>query len=164
MAERENIGKTLETNTPKKKSYLKSTIHEPVTKDKPLTPKEKLFVDKFMETNNATQAAIYAGYSEKTAPSIGSQKLNKLNVNFEIKKRQEEMKKSSIATAQEVMEYFTKVMNGEIKDQFGLEAPLSERTKAATELARRTVDLENRAAGKADAHLTIKLDWGREDE
>ena len=163
MAERENIGKTLEKKTPRK-SYTKSTIHDPVTKDKPLSPREEAFVSKFMETNNATQSAIYAGYSEKTAPSKGSQLLNKINVGAEIHKRQEEMKKSSIATAQEVMEYFTKVMNGEIKDQFGLEAPLSERTKAATELARRTVDLENRAAGKADAQLTIRLDWGREDE
>ena len=47
----------------------------------------------------------------------------------------------SIADAAEVMQYFTSVMRGEIKDQFGLDAPLAERTKAAVELAKRKVDI-----------------------
>ena len=133
----------------------------PVTKDKPLTPRERLFVDKYMETHNATQSAIYAGYKEKTASVFGCQLLKKINVAEEIRKRQEKMTKKSIATAQQVMEYLTQVMNGEIKDQFGLEAPLSERTRAATELAKRTVDLENRLNGKPDSVVQIKLDWSR---
>lgn len=73
----------------------------------------------------------------------------------------EEARKETQATANEVMEYFTKVMRGEEKDQFGLEAPLSERTKAAQELAKRTIDIENRASGKADERIEIKLDWSR---
>lgn len=133
----------------------------PVTKDKPLTPKERLFIDKYLETGNAKKAAIYAGYKEKTAAVQGCSLLKKVNVAEEIRKRQEKMTKKSIATAQQVMEYFTKVMNGEIKDQFGLDAPLSERTKAASELAKRTVDLENRVNGKPDSVLQIKLDWSR---
>ena len=32
-------------------------------------------------------------------------------------------------------------MRGEVKDQFGLDAPLAERTKAAVELAKRKVDV-----------------------
>ena len=39
------------------------------------------------------------------------------------------------------MRYFTSVMRGEVKDQFGLDAPLAERTKAAVELAKRKVDV-----------------------
>lgn len=73
----------------------------------------------------------------------------------------EEARKETQATASEVMEYFTKVMRGEEKDQFGLDAPLSERTKAAQELAKRTIDIENRASGKADERIEIKLDWSR---
>ena len=73
------------------------------------------------------------------------------------------MKSSSIASAQEVMEYFTRVMKGEEKDQFGLDAPLSERTRAAQELAKRTVDIENRIQGRADNVIEIKLDWQRND-
>ena len=77
--------------------------------------------------------------------------------------KQEDMSSKTIASAKDVMEYLTKVMRGEIKDQFGLDAPLSERTKAATELAKRTVDIDNRLQGKADNVVEIKLDWSREE-
>ena len=68
-----------------------------------------------------------------------------------------------IASGQEVMEFFTKVMNGEVKDQFELDAPLSERLKAANELAKRTVDIANKVAGvtQGQNEVTIKLDWSR---
>lgn len=74
----------------------------------------------------------------------------------------EELEPETVATAQEVMSYFTSVMRGEVKDQFGLEAPLSERTRAAQELAKRTIDIENRQRGNADQVVEIKLDWTRD--
>lgn len=46
-------------------------------KTQKLTPKQKRFVDEFLIDLNATQAAIRAGYSEKTAGSIGSENLTK---------------------------------------------------------------------------------------
>ena len=110
-----------------------------------LNNKQKRFCDEYIASGcNATQAAIAAGYSEHTAKVQGCKLLTNPNVKEEIARLQKKAEKKSIATAQEVMEYFTKVMNGEIKDQFGLEAPLSERTRAAQELAKRTVDIENR--------------------
>ena len=57
------------------------------------------------------------------------------------------------------MQYFTAVMRGEIKDQFGLDAPLSERTAAAKELAKRTVDVENKLKAQNEATVTIHLVW-----
>lgn len=54
------------------------------------------------------------------------------------------------------MEFFSKVMRGEVKDQFGLESTLADRLKAANELARRTVDIENKLNGK-DGSKEIKL-------
>ena len=71
------------------------------------------------------------------------------------------LEKQTMATATEVMEYFTAVMRGEIADQFGLEASIADRTKAAQELAKRTVDIENREKGKADSMVEIKLNWRR---
>lgn len=127
-----------------------------------LSIREEKFIDKYLETNNATQSAIYAGYSEKTATVQASGLLRRPNVRLEIERRTEKMEKASIATAQEVMEFFTKVMNGEIQDQFGLDAPLSERNKAAIELAKRTIDIENKINGKTDNKLEIVVDWKRE--
>lgn len=46
-------------------------------KKKELTPKQKRFVDEYLIDLNATQAAIRAGYSAKTAYSIGEENLKK---------------------------------------------------------------------------------------
>ena len=45
-----------------------------------LTPKQQRFVEEYLIDLNATQAAIRAGYSEKTADSIGLQLLRKTQV------------------------------------------------------------------------------------
>ncbi len=43
-----------------------------------LTPKQKAFADYYIQTGNATEAAIKAGYSKKTARFIGNENLTKL--------------------------------------------------------------------------------------
>lgn len=55
---------------------------------KKLTAKQKLFADEYLVDLNATQAAIRAGYSKKTAQRIGSEILSKPLVQAEIQKRQ----------------------------------------------------------------------------
>ena len=52
-----------------------------------LTPKQQRFVDEYLIDLNATQAAIRAGYSEKTAPKIGSENLQKQEVYEQIEQR-----------------------------------------------------------------------------
>lgn len=143
---------------------IKNGERLPKDKKTGLNIRELAFIDKYLETSNGMQSVIYAGYSKKGAGTTATNLLKKTKIQEEINKRREKIEKKSIANAQEVMEYFTKVMKGEILDQFGLEAPLAERTKAAVELAKRTIDLENRINGKPDAKLEIKLDWGNDDE
>ena len=45
-----------------------------------LSPKQKAFVREYAIDSNATQAAIRAGYSEKTAPEQGSRLLRNVKV------------------------------------------------------------------------------------
>lgn len=45
-----------------------------------LTPKQERFVAEYLIDLNATQAAIRAGYSQKTAGQIGEQNLKKLEI------------------------------------------------------------------------------------
>lgn len=52
-----------------------------------LTPKQKRFIDEYLIDLNATQAAIRAGYSKKTAQRIGSENLSKPLLQAEIQKR-----------------------------------------------------------------------------
>ena len=100
-----------------------------------LTEKQKRFIDYYIETANATESAKRAGYSEKTAKNIGAENLTKLN--FFIQKKLEEKEEDRIASQDEVLEYLTRVMRGELKDQFGLDASLQDRTKCAELLGKR---------------------------
>lgn len=95
------------------------------------------FVQEYMKTNNITQSAISAGYSAKTAGVQGSRLLTTTKIRNYIDAINERLESARIADIQEVMEYLTSVMRGEKKDQFDLDPPLSERTKAASELAKR---------------------------
>ena len=56
-------------------------------KEKKLTPKELLFISGYLIDFNATQAAINAGYSKKTARQIGNVKLTKVYIQDQIKKQ-----------------------------------------------------------------------------
>ena len=100
-----------------------------------LTEKQERFIDYYIETGNATEAAKKAGYSENTAKQIGCENLAKLD--SYIKKRLDEKKDARIADADEVLRYLSKVMRGEEKDQFGLDASLKDRNKAAELLGKR---------------------------
>jgi len=51
---------------------------------KKLTPKQQRFVDEYLVDLNATQAAIRAGYSAKTAGSIGQRLLTKIEIQAEL--------------------------------------------------------------------------------
>ena len=127
--------------------------------DKKLTAKQQAFCRYYIELNNGTQAAIKAGYKESTAGYMASQNLNKQLIIDEITRLKEKAEKSSIATGQQVMEFFTRVMNGEEKDQVGLDISASDRLRAAQELTKRTIDLDNKLAGQADNKIEISLKW-----
>ena len=78
-----------------------------------LTEKQKRFCDYYIETGNATEAAIRAGYSQKTARFIGAENLTKPNIKKYIDDRLREIEDKRIAKAEEVLKYLTSVMRGE---------------------------------------------------
>lgn len=103
-----------------------------------LTEKQKKFIDYYIETGNATESARRAGYqakTEKAMQNIGSENLGKLGVY--IKERLQLKEDERIATANEVLQYLTSVLRGEEKDQFGFDASLKDRNKAAELLGKR---------------------------
>ena len=102
-----------------------------------LNERQKAFADYYIQTGNATEAAIKAGYSEKTARFIGSENLTKLDISAYIKERLDEQSNKRVADANEVIAFYTAVMRGEVKDQFGLDASLSDRLKAGDALMKR---------------------------
>lgn len=119
---------------------MAKTIRRKRIKPDYLNQKQFEFYENYLATNNITQSAIDAGYSAKTASQQGSRMLSSIKGQTYIAERMAELDEEKVATANEVLEYLTSVMRGEVQDQFDLEPSLADRTKAATELARRLVD------------------------
>ena len=71
---------------------------------KQITEKQKRFVDYYIQTLNATQSAIKAGYSKKAAYSIGCENLKKPEIKNAIDARLKELENKRTANAQETLE------------------------------------------------------------
>lgn len=107
---------------------------------KELTMKQQRFADSYIETGNATQSYIDAGY-KASKRDVAEANARKLLANYSVKNyienRMKQIQQDSIASQEEVLQYLTKVMRGEEKDQFGLDASLQDRTKCAELLGKR---------------------------
>lgn len=113
-----------------------------------LTPKQKKFCEWYIKTGNATEAAKNAGYSEKTAAYIGAENLRKPQISAYIAERLGKQDAALVADADEVLRFYSSVMRGQEKDQFGLDASLTDRISAAKELMKRYSKVDD---GKKDA-------------
>lgn len=82
-----------------------------------LTAKQRLFADEYIKSGNATQSAIKAGYNVRSAKVIGAQNLSKLNVKSYIDAKMAEIESHKIADAKEVLQYLTRVLRGEEKEE-----------------------------------------------
>ena len=80
------------------------------TKPKKLTNKQRIFIDEYLRSFNATRAAIKAGYSEKTARSVGSENLTKPDIRTEIDERLQQSRMS----ADEALLRISNIANGDI--------------------------------------------------
>ena len=141
-----------------------------------MTEKQKRFCDEYLIDCNATQAAIRAGYSAKTAAKASdwlnaeaqekpSSDFNKEMYDF-IQKRLAEKESELIANQDEVLKYLTSVLRGKsqssvlARDEIGAERVIEkppdekERLKAAELLGKRygllkeAVDLEVKQSEK----------------
>ena len=119
------------------------------------TPKQKAFSDYYIECGNSTEAARKAGYSEKTSRSIGAENLTKPDISAYIAERMQAQNEARVASADEVLQFFSSVMRGEVKDQFGLDAALSDRLNAGKELMKRYAAVES-AGDRNAAKITIR--------
>ncbi len=105
-----------------------------------LTSKQKKFALEFLISGNITNAAKKAGYSERSARQIGSLNLTKPNIVEYMKEVLNKAKSKEVATTEEVLEFLTSVMRGDIAEQFGLDPAIADRTKAAQLLMKRFND------------------------
>lgn len=81
-----------------------------------LTAKQERFIDEYLIDLNATQAAIRAGYSEKTAYAIGNENLKKPDIQNVINEKLKSKQDATIADQEEVLRTLTKILRREEKE------------------------------------------------
>ena len=140
-----------------------------------LTAKQQRFCDEYLIDLNATQAAIRAGYSEKTAGVIASENLKKPYIQEYIEKRMAEKESNLIADQDEVLKYLTSVLRGESKSSVVVVESIGtmtaaremqkapdekERLRAAELLGKRYGLYTDRVETEVDMELNITVDYG----
>lgn len=141
-----------------------------------MTAKQMRFCDEYLIDLNATQAAIRAGYSKKTARKIGQENLTKRDIRQYIDARMAEKESELIADQDEVLRYLTSVMRGESRSSVVVVESLGdfmsearemekapdekERLKAAELLGKRYGLYTDRVEQDVDMELNITVDYG----
>lgn len=128
-----------------------------------LTERQRRFADEYIRLGEIARAAINAGYSTKTARQIGTENLTKPNIKAYIDKRLDELKKESIADQDEVLQFLTSVLRGEVTEPVlvGLgmgEQEVQELTPSVTTRRQAAVDLGKRYGmwtDKQDLNITL---------
>jgi phage terminase small subunit len=118
---------------------------------KKLTPKQKAFCDFYLISLNATEAAIKAGYSKKTASVIGNENLNKPYIADYIQSRLAERENGRIASLDDVLEFLTESMHDE-------DSKRSDRIRAAELLGKRYAAFTDNSNQNVNLGVTIEDD------
>ncbi|VHG79866.1 terminase small subunit [Streptococcus pyogenes] len=137
-----------------------------------LTLKQKRFADEYIISANATAAAIKAGYSKKTARSIGHENLTKPDIKAYIDERLEKLESEKIATQEEVLQYLTSIMRGDQQEktlisvgEFGqkivdIDVGAKDRIKAAELLGKRYRLFTDKVEMDVSSDVTINVgEW-----
>lgn len=143
-----------------------------------MTAKQKRFCDEYLIDLNATQAAIRAGYSERTANRIATENMSKPVIKKYIAERMAEKESELIADQDEVLKYLTSVLRGESQSEVVVvegqgdgfsrakniqKAPdEKERLKAAELLGKRYGLYTEKVEQAVDMDLSISIDYGEE--
>lgn len=107
-----------------------------------MTEKQRRFIDYYIQTGNASEAARKAGYSKRSDYSTGERLLRKADISAGIKARLKELESQRVAETQEVLEHLTAVLRGKVEEtivtpsgkKFILPVRESDRLRAAENL------------------------------
>ena len=123
-----------------------------------MNAKQEMFVNEYLIDYNATQAAIRAGYSERTAYSIGQRLLKNVEVENSIKEQREKIQNDNIATAKDVEEFLSLAMNDEIEEEQVLMSPNGEVCRVVKKLSGKDRIKAAELMGKRHALFTDKTE------
>ena len=82
-----------------------------------MTPRQEKFCVEYLIDLNATQAAIRAGYSKRTAEALASRLLRNVNIRSRIKELQDKVFEDGMMSAAEALWRLSKAGRGELKEE-----------------------------------------------
>lgn len=141
-----------------------------------MNERQRRFAEFYIETLNAYDSAIRAGYSERYAKAQSYKMLEIVGIKEYIEKRFDELEEERIAKSDEVLKYLTSLMRGEEKEQtlIGLgqgeqditeiEVSSRERLKAAELLGKRYALFTDKVDLDGDVGLHLVMDYGEDEE
>lgn len=141
-----------------------------------MNERQRRFAEYYIETLNAYDSAIRAGYSERYAKAQSYKMLEIVGIKEYIEKRFDELEEERIAKSDEVLKYLTSLMRGEEKEQtlIGLgqgeqditeiEVSSRERLKAAELLGKRYALFTDKVDLDGDVGLHLVMDYGEDEE
>ncbi len=113
-----------------------------------LTEKQKAFCDYYIQTLNATESAIKAGYSEKTAKVIGCENLTKPNIQKYLEERNKKIESERIADMTEIKEFWSEVVRGKRNK-------MNDRLKASEYIAKTNGAFLDKVEHSGDIEITV---------
>lgn len=99
-----------------------------------LNPRQKAFADYYIESGNAEQSAVRAGYSKAYARGNASKLVSKSGISEYIAERMGQIEATRLMTLEDIQEFRARVIRGEEKDAFDMDVTVADKLKAANDL------------------------------
>ena len=130
-----------------------------------MTARQIAFCLAYAGSGNATQSAIEAGYSEKTAYSAGQRLLKNVDVQNYLKEMQEQNASTKIADAREMQEVLTSIIRQEMEEENivvegcgdGVSEAVIKKKKSSHKDVLKAIDLLGRMQGAFTNQTTLNV-------
>jgi phage terminase small subunit len=113
-----------------------------------LNERQKRFCNEYIIDLNATQAAIRAGYSEKTARSIGQRLLTNVDIQNYISNLQKSLQEKTEITQERVLQEYSRIAFVDIREFYNANGTLKSIKKLPEEVAAALAGVEIDAGTK----------------
>lgn len=123
-----------------------------------LTPKQQRFVDEYLIDLNATQAAIRAGYSQKTADRIGPELLGKSCVSKAVQEAKQRRRERTEITQDYVVQKLKEIADKQASDAPDSELKFSSKIKALELLGKHVGAFDGKKENEKGMEVKVIID------
>ena len=130
-----------------------------------MTARQRRFCLEFVSSGNATESAKKAGYSEKTAYSIGQENLKKPEIKAFIQELTNELELQKIASAREMQEVLTAIIRQEAEEEVvvvemcgdGISEAVKKKKKPSVKDVNKAVEILARMQGVLESKTALNI-------